>query len=100
MKQAGIGEVSHSDPRLLTLLHQGATVDEFVSAAREAVAHKKTFGYALGIVINRRADAERIKLAPPAGKSEIAAKAQQLTGGMTIEQIYGEDAAHVDDAHP
>lgn len=95
-----MAEVQPSDPRLRTLIDQGATAEEFGNAAREAVALKKGFGYALAIVIGRRADAERLSLAPAAPKSEIAAKAQQLTGGMSIEQIYGEDAAHVDDAHP
>lgn len=65
MRRAAMPAVNPSDPRLLALLAQGATVDEFVDAARAAVAKGKPWGWALGCVEGRRRDAAGIALAPP-----------------------------------
>lgn len=57
MKAAGIADVSPSNQKLLTLIAAGATVDEFVDAAKKAVTGGKGFAYALGIVERERRDA-------------------------------------------
>lgn len=62
MRQAGMASVQGSDPRLLALLAQGATVDEFAEAARAAVAKGKPWGWALGRVEGMRRDAASIAL--------------------------------------
>jgi uncharacterized protein YdaU (DUF1376 family) len=65
MRAEGLMAVNPSHATLLKLLEQGAEVGEFAQAAKEAVGRGKGFGYALGIVGGRRADAAR--LATPNG---------------------------------
>jgi len=57
MKAEGIADPNPGSPKLLTLLQAGAELAEFTSAAADAVARKKGFAYALGMVANRRAEA-------------------------------------------
>lgn len=56
MKTAGISDPNPGHPKLLALLQAGADLAEFTGAAAEAVARKKGFAYALGMVANRRAE--------------------------------------------
>jgi hypothetical protein len=56
MKTEGIADTNPGHAVLLSLLEAGADLTEFTSAAADAVARKKGFAYALGIVSNRRAE--------------------------------------------
>ncbi|WKB53000.1 hypothetical protein [Eleftheria terrae] len=60
MRQAGLTDVSPSDPRLLALLAQGIAVDEFAAVAAEAKAKGKGWSWVLAVVKGRRADAAQI----------------------------------------
>lgn len=59
MKAAGLQSVNPSNADLLTLIDAGVLVPDFVEAAGLAVAQKKGFAWALGVVKNKRSDAQR-----------------------------------------
>lgn len=54
IKKIGIIDINPSHPELLELLRIGATIDEFVHAARTAKDKRKGFAYVLGIVKKQR----------------------------------------------
>lgn len=58
IKKIGIIDVNPAHPKLLELIKIGATVDEFMHAARTAKDKKAGFAYVLGIVEKQR---ERVK---------------------------------------
>jgi hypothetical protein len=60
MKAVGMAKVNPSHPTLEALIDAGATVDEFTDAAMKALKTQKDFGYALGIVGNRRKEASEL----------------------------------------
>jgi hypothetical protein len=64
MRRAGIAAVNPGDPRLLTLLEQGATEAEFAGLAAEAAAKGKGFAWVLAALAARRTEAAAISLAP------------------------------------
>lgn len=66
MKAAGLQAVNPGDPRLLAMIAQGATTEEFVGAATDAVSKQKGFAWALSALAGKRTDAQALKLAPPA----------------------------------
>lgn len=66
MKAAGLQAVNPGDPRLLAMIEQGATTEEFVGAAADAVSKQKGFAWALSALAGKRTDAQALKLAPPA----------------------------------
>lgn len=57
MRANGLADCNPSHPNLMTLLAAGAGIDVFADAARCAVEKGKGFGYVLGIVKGRMADA-------------------------------------------
>lgn len=57
MRRAGLAETNPSHPKLQALIEAGATVEEFVEAAKKAVTGGKGFGYAMAIVEGQRKDA-------------------------------------------
>ncbi len=57
IKKIGIIDINPSHPGLLELIDIGATVDEFVHAARTAKDKGKGFSYVLGIVKGQRKEA-------------------------------------------
>ncbi|SEN75614.1 YdaU family protein [Nitrosomonas marina] len=57
LKKIGIIDLNPTHPDLLMLIDAGATVDEFVHAARTAKDKGKGFAYVLGIVKGRRREA-------------------------------------------
>ncbi len=65
MRQAGLAGVNPGDPRLLTLIAQGATEAEFSGMAAEAVASAppKGFAWVLAALAGRREQAAGIKQA-------------------------------------
>ena len=63
MRAAGLDQVNPGDPRLLELLKQGATIEEFAGIAAEAVTKQKGFAWVMVVLQNRRAEAAAIKLA-------------------------------------
>lgn len=64
MRQAGLQSTNPSDPRLLALLEQGATVAEFAGVAAEAFEKRKGWAWVLAVVAARRNEANEIALAP------------------------------------
>ncbi|MEY5097574.1 MAG: hypothetical protein RJA36_293 [Pseudomonadota bacterium] len=64
MRTAGLAAVNPGDPRLLALLDQGATEDELVGIAAEAVGKGKGWAWVLTVVQARRAEAGQIALVP------------------------------------
>lgn len=61
MRSVGMASVNPSDPRILALVKaDGASIDTFAEAAREAVERGKGFAYALSIVENQLAGAQRL----------------------------------------
>lgn len=58
MKLLGVGDVNPGHADLLLLLAAGATLPEFEGAARSAVAKRKGFAYAIGIVKGGRKSAQ------------------------------------------
>ena len=61
IKRIGIVDVNPSHPKLLMLIESGATIDEFMHAARTAKGKSKGFRYVLGIVEGQRTEAESAK---------------------------------------
>lgn len=57
IKNIGIVEVNPSHPELLMLIKAGATIDEFMHAARTAKDKGKGFAYVLGVVKGQRSEA-------------------------------------------
>lgn len=60
IKKIGIFDVNPAHPKLLELIKIGATVDEFMHAARTAKDKKAGFAYVLGIVENQRQRAKAL----------------------------------------
>lgn len=60
LRSEGMAQVNPSHPELLTLLEQGAKIEEFVNAGRIAREKGKGFAYVLGIVKGQIADAKRM----------------------------------------
>ena len=54
MKAVGLPDTSPGNPKLRALVQAGATVEEFVDAARKALSAKAGFSYALTVVENSR----------------------------------------------
>ena len=69
IKKHGIIDVNPAHPELLMLIEAGATIDEFVYAARTAKDKGKGFAYVLGIVKGQR-------------KESMAASSQVLHGDL------------------
>ena len=75
LRAAGISSVNPGDPRLLALLAQGATEEEFVSLADDAKAKGAGFAWLLAALVGRRAEAAAIVLAAaPVAKVDQSAK--------------------------
>ena len=68
MRSAGMADTNPGDPRLIALVDQGATLEEFQGAAADAVAKKKGFAWALAALAGKRADAATIALTPAVTK--------------------------------
>lgn len=61
IKKIGIIDINPAHPKLLMLIEAGATIDEFMHAARTAKDKGKGFAYVLGIVKSQRAEALQTK---------------------------------------
>ena len=74
LKRGGIDPLSinTSDPRLIALVEQGATPEEFAGLAAEAVAKGigKPFAWVLAVLPQRRAEASSIALQPRQNRQE------------------------------
>lgn len=64
MRAAGLSATNPGDPRLLALIEQGATEEEFAGIAAEAAAGGKGWAWVLKVLQARRADAAALVLAP------------------------------------
>jgi hypothetical protein len=78
MRKIGLIGTNPGDPRLLTLIEQGATESEFVSVAQDAVRGAKGWAWVLTVVAARRQEAAAIRLAPKAPESTAAAETRRL----------------------
>ena len=67
MKQEGISDVNPGHTDLLLLIEAGATMDEFVAAARSAAKKRKGFAYAIGTLKGMRQDAAKSAEGMPKG---------------------------------
>lgn len=76
IKKIGIIDINPAHPKLLMLIEAGATIDEFMHAARTAKDKGKGFAYVLGIVKSQRAEALQAKGKVLQGK--IPNKADEL----------------------
>ena len=79
MRGAGLMSSNPGDPRLLALLAQGATEEEFVGIACEAVTSGKGFAWVLHVLAARRAEAASINLAPAVQAVDVGAVAVSKT---------------------
>ncbi|QOJ19505.1 MAG: hypothetical protein HRU77_01615 [Gammaproteobacteria bacterium] len=61
LKKVGIIDLNPAHPKLLMLIESGATIDEFMHAARTAKDKQKGFKYVLGIVEGQRTEAAQAK---------------------------------------
>lgn len=61
IKKIGVIDVNPSHPKLSMLIESGATIDEFMHAARTAKDKGKGFTYVLGIVESQRKEAAQAK---------------------------------------
>lgn len=92
--EAGFAQCNPGDPRLLELIAQGATVEEFVSAATAAVDKAKGWAWLLAVVEGRRADAAAIRLAPKdtppwhTSRSGIEAKGEEVGIGRWDQKAF------------
>lgn len=59
LKKIGIIDLNPAHPELIGLLNAGATLDEFIYAARTAKGKGKGFSYVLGTVKGQRTDAKK-----------------------------------------
>lgn len=99
MRQAGLSDTNPGDPRLIALLEQGATLEEFAGIAEEAVRKKRGFAWVLTVLQSRRAEAAQIALAPPAPKPGEPTGRQPLyqpPPPMTPEDKARADAARLE----
>lgn len=81
------------DPRLLKLLEQGATEDEFVGVATEAVAGGKSWAWVLVVVERRRADAAAIALKPPPATTTASDAAERTLQLIRSQKLTDEEYA-------
>ena len=87
MRSAGMASVNPSSPELAKLLEAGAEVAAFELAAKTAVDQGKGFGYALGIVRNQLADADRMA----AGVRDVTAGRKHSTQPRGAESFAERD---------
>lgn len=79
------------DPRLLALLAQGATEDEFVGVATEAADKGKSWAWLLTVVERRRADAAAIALKPAAPVTTASDAAERTLRLIQSQQLTPEE---------
>lgn len=78
MMDAKLSAVNPGDPRLIALIDQGATVEEFTGLAAEAVSKGKGFAWVMHVLAARREEAAKLKLAPvvESGPSPMLAESE------------------------
>ncbi len=91
MQRVGFDDVRAADPRLLTLLDQGATDDELATVASEAAARKLSWSWLLAVVVGRRKDAARMRLEGPG--SDDQAWTDELVGKTPASPLLLEEAS-------
>lgn len=98
MRAEGLAGGNPSHPELLALLAAGATVAEFVDAARDAVQRGKGFAYALGTVKGRRQDAARLAQGVHRGPMPAMSAAARTIAALTgANRMQAEPAGEVID---
>lgn len=77
MRSQGMADANPSSPTLIALLDAGITLNELISAAKDAVEKKKPFAYALAAAEGRRRDAAVAPLPAARGAAEPSWRAEQ-----------------------
>jgi hypothetical protein len=90
MRGAGLSAVNPGDPRLLTLLTQGATEAEFEGLAAEAAEKGRGFAWVLAALQARRADAAAIALAKVPDPQTGAKAADETQRYLAAQQLTPE----------
>jgi hypothetical protein len=90
MRSAGLSAVNPGDPRLLTLLTQGATEAEFEGLAAEAAEKGRGFAWVLAALQARRADAAAIALAKVPDPQTGAKAADETQRYLAAQQLTPE----------
>lgn len=85
MREAGMANVSPSNPKLGELLKAGITIAELADAARDSVAAGKPFAYALSTAEGRRRDAATAPL--PEARASPAETNHQRISRERMERI-------------
>ena len=96
MREAGLQATNPGDPRLIALLAQGATIEEFAGIAAEAASKAKGFAWVLVTLQERRKQAAAISLAPPAAKPREPSGRQpefKAPAPLTAEERAASDIA-------
>jgi len=99
MRQQGLADGNPSNPTLLALIAAGATEDEFVAAAKMAVAEQKGFAYAIGIVTGERKRAAALAQQIHRGALPAAETAYQRSMRERMQEAAPE-SARKDPTHP
>lgn len=86
MRAVGLASVNPGDPRLLALIGQGATVEEFTDAARVATEGGRGFAYALGVLRGKRAEGAALVAGlrgttAPQGRDAVIEEARRMVFG-------------------
>lgn len=90
-QRAKFGTGNPGDPRLLALLAQGATEEEFVGVAAEAADKGKSWAWLLTVVERRRADAAAIALKPAAPVTAASDAAERTLRLIQSQQLTPEE---------
>lgn len=93
MRAAGMSAVNPGDPRLLALLAQGATTDELVGIASEAVEKQKGWAWVLHVVESRRREAAEISLAPKPAEANASAELERSAAYLAEQEAHRRAAA-------
>lgn len=100
MRKAGLQQTNPGDPRFLALIEQGASEEEFVGIAQEAIAKRinAPWAWVLKVLQERRAEAAAITLAKPVSKqNEPSGRLPEYVAPkqFTPEEQAASDAARI-----
>ena len=93
MTRGNFAQCNPGDPRLLALITQGATEDEFVGVATEAATGGKSWAWLLTVVERRRADAAAIALKPPPNVTTASNAAEKTLAYIKSQNLTAEQYA-------
>ena len=97
LRDAGITDADPGNPVLKVLMQQGVEVPELLAAAQIALKAKRSdMAFVVGIVRNRRADAEKLRLAPLAAPANpLTATVGSADSAKTLQRLAAESRREV-----